>query len=167
MFKPTFRIRNNDTVYVTDKYLCNGHWMIKHEHAKLKAFSKFLNLKSGRYLAGVHQSDQVPNLDQLIPARDGYRLMSDKPKDVIWNPYHTGHINGYIYEVPEEEIGPDAEGKDCTLEALKIGVSIDYVLLLEGYHAFAKHPGHPILLLNGPTLNDDLVGVIMPMRCSQ
>ena len=167
VFKPTFRIRNNDDLYLTEKYICNGHWMMKREHAKLKGFKRFLDLKHGTYHFGSFTSDRVRELDQLIPKRDNYRPMpTAKPHSVIWGEKHFGQINGYIYEVPahEREVDTKDGKKTENVDAFKIGVSIDYVLLMDGYHAFAVNNISPILLLDGPTLNDDLVGVIMPMR---
>ena len=167
MYKPTFRIRNTDTVYVTQDYICNGHWMLKKERASLKAFDAFKYLPDGRYEQKKPSGGRIPELNALIPKRDNYRLMpTDKPQSVIWGEKHFGQINGYVYEVPTLHEPQDDETTK-TIPGFKVGVSIDYVLLMDGAFAFAVNPNAPILLLDGPTLNDELVGIIMPMRCNQ
>lgn len=153
MLVPKFKLEKTDRVYITDKYLCNGKWLLTRESAKSpvapKSLAPLLSLKTGSYhdgIAGGWTSEQTPDMAQVIPKRDGYKPLGVAPIGVGFS--SEVNISSYRYQG----------------EGFVIGVSPLYVPLLQLGHCFAKDALSPILILDGYSLNDNLVGIVMPMR---
>jgi hypothetical protein len=155
MLVPKFTI-GKERLFVTDKYLCNGHWLVTKDAAKSpiapKSFKPLLTCISGTYydgLAGGLSQETTPDVTQAIPKRDGYELLEADPVAVEFS--NCDNIGAYIYQ-----------GK-----GFRIGVAPQYVPLLRMGFCFAKEERAPILILAGNTLNDELVGIVMPMRLNK
>lgn len=152
MLIPKFSI-GKDRLYITPEYLCNGHWLVKKAAARSpaapKAFKPLLIAQTGSYFnglsGGLDRSDTI-DVTQAIPSRDGYVLMSPDPVGVEFKNSDT--VAAYIFQCGE----------------FKIGVNPNYVPIMRLGHAFAKEARSPILILEGNSLNDELVGVVMPLR---
>lgn len=156
---PKFSLDKSEKLFLGDKYLCNGHWLIKREYAATKfaptALRGLCNMRLGCYYEGPRGTcdteTKLPNFDGLIPQRDGYRLLERNPIGVE---FKSDEISCYIFAVTERFGEP----------TFRIGVNPKYVPLMRIGHTFAKDALSPLLVLQGDTLNDDLIGVVMPMR---
>ena len=156
--EPKFKVARDERMYVTQKYFCNGHWLLNRESANLywfKPIKGLRNIAHGRYASGI-SSEPEPACDldetltnEVIPKRDGYLKMSADPIGVKFKGPDSDEIMAYVYS-----FGNDQE----------IGISPRYVPLLRLGCCFAKDAFSPVLILDGGTLNDGLVGIVMPMR---
>lgn len=161
---PKFKANEKDRLYLTEKYIANGHYLVKRDspNIDLKPIDKMQSMRLGFYQFGQLSdglSKYDEKLDSHIPKRDGYALVKSAiPRAVV--DFETYAITCYVFTGfnSDEEI---TKGKDATFE---IGVNPDYVQLLLCGRIFVKSALAPILILNGPTLNDDLVAIVMPMR---
>jgi len=154
-----------ERIYVTDDLVCNGHWLLIKSYADYKTAPKslreVLSLKNGQYSEGIKGNldtiSPMPNLKGIIPKRDGYLKLLAAPVGVSFaNEYD---IRAYKFKTALNEPQGTNEPQDIT-----IGVDVDYVPLLKMGTCFAKDALSPILILAGDTLNDDLIGIVMPMR---
>lgn len=148
-----------ERLHISDKYLCNGHWLVTRDAAKgpmaPKAFKALLSVKNGSYHDGIANGITVetpPNMEQIIPKRDGYELLFEQAQGVQFRA-DTDEIIAYKFN-------PQNTGTN----EFTIGVNPDYVPVMRMGYAFAKDALSPILILDGRTLNDNLVGIVMPMR---
>lgn len=154
MLTPKFTLPKTERVYLTDKYFCNGHWLLKRDQIPphFKAFAPLRNLKNGAYVDGYanESNDNLPDIEAVIPQREGYTLLSPQPSGCHFAFETT--VSAYTYLTVDFET------------QFEVAVDPKYVPLMQLGHCFAKNPTAPILILSGNTLNDDLVGVLMPRR---
>lgn len=155
MLQPKFTVGRSDRLYITEKYLCNGHWLVTRDCAANimgpKALKPLLSVQHGTYfdgLSGGKSKDETPDTAQAIPKRDGYELLELDPVGVEFK--NSDWIGAYVFQ-----------GK-----GFRVGVAPQYVPLLRMGRAFAKDHTGPIIVLGGDSLNDELVAVVMPMRLS-
>jgi len=114
-----------------------------------------LSVKNGTYYNGITNGVDVekpPEMDRIIPKRDGYVLLFEQAQGVKFRA-DTDEILAYKFN-------PQKTGTN----EFTIGVNPDYVPVMRMGYAFAKDAVSPILILDGRTLNDNLVGIVMPMR---
>lgn len=165
--KPTFKVKNSDRFYVTPDYVTNGHWLIKKDMIRKnyqapKPLTYVLDYKPGTYHEGFAKgmtSEKIMEIDHVIPKRDGYLLLTRNP---VGCEFSDDTIKAYIFE--SEEL---IENDDGIAEKIRIGIQPQYVPLLRMGFAFAKDSRSAILILAGNTLNDDLIGVVMPIRLKE
>lgn len=150
--KPKFSI-GSDRLYITDKYLSNGHWLVTREIAKSHvaptALKPLLSCLNGGYfngLKGGRDTEATPEMDHIVPKRDGYLPLSQDPARVKFR--YNDEIESYVF----------------TCGDFEIGINPKYVPLLRMGFGHAKDPKSPILVLADKSLNGDLMAVIMPMR---
>lgn len=156
--KPKLKLDKSENVFISDKYASNGHWLIVLDKLP-KELKTLASLKPGAYREGISSErriDAIPDLEAIIPKRDGYVALISQPLGVSFVGLST-EIRAYKYD---------------TVAALgeltkTVGIAVKYVPLLSLGTAFAKGPTDPILVLSGPSLNDDLVAVVMPMRLNK
>ena len=156
---PSFKIGNRDKLYVSKKYLCNGHWLINREAPQtfnFRPLKRAADLKEGSYnfgIGGGWDSDHQPNYEQVIPKRDKYVKLLEAAQRVAFRDGED-KIMAYVFKPLD---GPDFE----------IGVAPHYVPLMRLGNCFAKDELSPVLILDGPTINDNLIGVVMPIRIKE
>ena len=151
--KPKFTIKKSERLMVSDKYICNGHWLVtkeavEHSPGAPKPLKKVLHYKNGKYENGEFFSDDLPNFETVIPKRDKYKPINADTIDAkiyAWD----GEIKSYILYFNEDE---------------KIGLNPNYYPLITMGNAFAKDAKSPILVLDSEDLNGNLQAVVMPMR---
>lgn len=153
---PKFTI-GKERIMIGEKYLCNGHWLASRDAALSpmapKPLKLLLSVKTGTYHDGVAAGlsvETTPDFASVIPKRDGYLILKESPSGVEFRGDST-EIMAYVYEAGD----------------FKIGVAHRYVPLLGLGRAFAKDSSSPIIVLDGDTLNDNLLAVVMPMRLTQ
>jgi hypothetical protein len=152
--KPKFTIERDEKIYLNNRYLCNGHWLVTREIAKShvapKAFKNVLNLAFGSYVTGYGHAqtpETTPDMSQVIPKRDGYVLAEQETTVAHVNPMND-EVTAYLFKAGD----------------IEFRVAPRYVPLLRLGQAFAKDALSPILVLGGKTLNDEFIGVVMPLR---
>jgi hypothetical protein len=167
-----FKLNKTDRYFISEKYLCNGRWLttkdaVKRSNTKdiTRSLTQLASLSIGTHsgLPGsrhYYVSDKVSDLDRIIPKRDGYLPINIKKPQVTWD-CDTNLLKVFIFEVKKSDLDEKGNVIDASF---KIGVSPNYVPLLSLGYGFAKDSLSPILILDGPTLNDQLVGLVMPMR---
>lgn len=157
--KPTFKINDKDSpIHITDKHITNGHWLFDKEMLRGKldvpptvrnAFKKWINLPNGRY----HFNDVSPvtlDVAHVVP-RDipskGYSAINAKAIRAEFRPDFS--ISAFVFENEKGD---------------KVGVNPDYVLLTKIGHCFMRSPNEPIIILEHPDLESNLIGLLMPVR---
>jgi hypothetical protein len=156
MLKPKFTLDKNERLYLTEKYVSNGHWLLTRTACNVarmlkitKAFDLLDSMHVGRYdtgISGGKTCDVKPDmLDSVIPVRDGYKPVSKSPVGVVFD---GTTVRTYKY----------------SSDGFETGINPKYVPLLELGHAHAKDADHPILILDSKDLNGELMAVIMPVR---
>lgn len=151
--EPKFTISKTERLFIDDKFICNGHWLVTrnaaHSPMAPKPLKPLLAAKHGTYYNGINagpDKDDAPDMTRVIPKRDGYKKIAVAPVSVN---FAGDRISAYKYD-----LGEGAE----------IGIDPRYVPLLKLGHVFAKDSTSPVLVLDGETLNDDLLAVVMPVR---
>lgn len=164
MLIPSFKISNKDTIYITKDYFCNGHWLVKRSAAEnrvcglFKAFSKLSYMQLGSYANGTLDgitSETTPDMAAIIPQREGYRKVNPAPVGVTFK--NETWVEAYKFEVAHNE-------NDIGLKHFTFRVDPSYVPLMQLGTCFAKDALSPILILGGDSLNDELIGAVMPRR---
>lgn len=148
--KPVFKVDRGEKLYIDKDYVSNGHWLVPKARIGYRwpqALRKLLVLREGRYALGMSGGvfADPPDLRPFIPKREGYEPISREPLGVE---LQGSEVKVYVY----------AAG------AFKVGVQPRYVPLLEMGRGFAKDATSPLLVLDGETINDELLAVLMPMK---
>lgn len=150
MLIPKFTI-GKQKLLIGKKFISNGHWMVTREACSAplapKALKPLLSVMHGTYQNGIADGlsgGTLPDFAQVIPKRDGYIAITD-PSGVE---FRGDTVQAYVFDSPD----------------FKIGINPDYMPIVRMGHAFAKDKTSPILVLDGTTLNDNLVAVVMPLR---
>lgn len=152
---PKFKINKGDRLYLSEKYVCNGHWLITRaaaqSHVAPKPLKDLTRFAFGSYPSGIAGgvATGMPDMDAIIPKRDGYALIDRKPTRAVFRSDDLT-IESYVYQCGDFEIAIDPI----------------YAPLLGMGSVYAKAAGEPIIILGGDTLGDEFVGVIMPRRIS-
>lgn len=153
--KPKFSI-GAERLMLGEKYVSNGHWMITRDALRSPmapaALKPLLSCLTGTYYSGIkngRDQETVPEMEQAIPARDGYLPISSEPATAKIR--HDDEVSAFVFKCGDFEIG----------------VNPKYVPIIRMGNAFAKDARSPVLILDGKTLNDGLVGLVMPMRIDQ
>lgn len=161
---PKFSLTKNDKIYVGEKYLCNGHWLCTREiassHVAPKALKPLLSLQIGCYDVGIaggktREKDGLPDFAAVIPKRDGYLPVKSAPAGVHFRRQDSDEVKAFKFTASN----PEDPSQDFTF-----GVDQQYVPILRMGHIFAKDSRSAILVLDGATLNDNLLAVVMPYR---
>ena len=157
---PKFNISKTESLHLTDKWITNGHWMVKRDKADSrtapKALKTLLSLKLGSYRDGLSYgltSETTPDCESIIPTRNGYLPLSNhgNPETITFK-QDSDEINAYIYKAGNGE------------SEIKIGVAHKYVPLLRMGYVHVKAPTAPIIILDSEDLNGELIAIVMPMR---
>lgn len=166
--KPKFTLNKSDKVFIGEKYLCNGHWLCTREIVNSnigpKALKPLLSMVQGCYDSGIggqRSERELPDFAQVIPSRDGFLPVSWGAVGVEFRG-DSDEIIAYKFEAlnPTADAGGHKPG-------FVFGVAANYVPLLRLGHVFAKEACSPILVLDGPSLNDNLIAVVMPIRLNR
>lgn len=148
MAKLKFSIKADERVFLSDKWICNGHWLVKREHAERnKSFDAVKNLRYGTYTLGYkkgHVSDDLPDFEQVIPNREGYEKAE-----------FTGaaKFNPSSFEISSVEV--KSEGGSAW-----IGSRYAELLKLGETWIHATNPTAPIRVED----QGEIVAVVMPVR---
>ncbi len=149
--KPMFKV-DMDRLYISDKWLCNGHWLISRDAAKRETvlnrsgakavFKKLLTMRNGKIVCGDYVDEDIPDLETVIPARgDQSDLVFSGEAE--FNESLT--LMTFIYKG----------------DSFKIGVAPEYAPLLQlGDKIKAKNTLSPIAVYD----DGSLAAVIMPRR---
>lgn len=157
MIAPKFKISAKERIYLSDKYLSNGHWLIAYDNLKqnhttpYKEVKKCVGYKPGFYMTGFSHGitdTNLPDFNAIIPKREGYELLEPMPIGVDFRSDFVS-LNAYIYQ---------------TNSGKKIALNVDYVPLIGLGYAFMKDRLSPILILDSEDLNGNLLAVVMPYR---
>lgn len=153
MFTPKFKVSSDERLYLSPKYICNGHWLFERNFAStkfaLKPLQDLTRIKEGVYPSGIKAGEAVgefPDFNAVIPKRDGYIKAEPAPSRVEFS--NETDVSGYVYNFGDQEF--------C--------IDVKYVQLLKMGTVFAKEPRSALLILSGDSLNDNLIGVVMPRR---
>ncbi len=164
---PKFTIGKSDKVYISDKFLCTGHWLCTREiaqsHVAPKALKPLLSLQIGCYDSGISSGKTrdekgLPDFAQVIPKRDGYLPVQFDPIGVEFCGQDSDEIRAYKYQNRAEVKAGETDSN------FVFGAQQQYVPLLRMGHVFAKDALSPIIVLGGDSLNDELLAVVMPYR---
>lgn len=146
MSKVKFSIKADERLFLSDTWVCNGHWMVKRDHAKRsKAFAPVLNLQNGSYQDGYKHpknSDDLPDMERVIPGKDGYQK-AEITREAIFSPDRM--------EVTAVKI------QSGSYEAF---VQSRYVELLTLGEVFIKDKTAPIRIED----QGEVIAVVMPWR---
>lgn len=154
---PKFSLSKREKLFLDKDYVCNGHWLLTRNAAKKVRGLKIVDaLQHGSYPMGY--GEKIPthdcrNLTSVIPRRDGYLKLYEATQGVQLN---EDKVMAYKFKPMPTQ--------DNDFQDFEIGIDPKYVPLLRLGVGFAKGPLDPILILDGSTLNDNLVGVVMPIR---
>lgn len=156
---PKFTIDKSDRIYITDKYVCNGHWLVDRVNARSQSmpifdrmFKPVLNLQHGAYYdgiaCGVTNGGQLPAFEQVIPKRDGYKICFEQAQGVEFRA-DSDEILAYKFQTQDG--------------AVTVGIAPKYVPLLRLGKVYAKEAISPLIVLSDG-INSELLAVVMPMR---
>ena len=125
----------------------------------------------GNYHGGIaHECDtdpkSIPDMESVIPKRDGYLPLSNggTPTGIVWR--NEWYIRAYKFEFTFPTVVAKIKPEDPGVGTMQkeIGIDVKYAPLLRLGHCFAKAPGSLVLILDGNTLNDNLLALVMPVR---
>lgn len=157
MLQPKFKPDTSDRLYINEQFLSNGHWLFTRYAFKAptlpKAAKALEHMSHGSYMNKDKVADTAPPMENIIPKRDGYQKLNPNPVGVNFRT-DMDTITAFKYECLTE--------KSC--DAFIIGVSTDYVSLMRMGHCFARDKISPIIILDEPNLNGNLLAIVMPMR---
>jgi len=158
MYAPQFKLTKGDRIYIGEKYVSDGKWLVTQEYIKspaaLKALHPIRTLMLGTYDSGIAggqkewRSDGLPNFEQIIPRREGYLPLTPRPIGAEFGPERLA-IYAFHYECP----------------GFTIGVAEMYAPLIDIGAAFAKDKISPIIILDSGDLDKgNLLAIVMPYR---
>ena len=152
MLRLSFKLSGSDRLYISPKWICNGHWMLKREaafhphHREIsKAFKPIQNHADGCYLQGYKapaSGTDFPAFEQVIPPKDGA-----KPAKL------TGQAK--VSEMLDV-IGLQYKADDGT----EAWIAPEYAPLLALGEVWIIDKHKPVRIENA----GELVGVVMPVR---
>ncbi len=163
---PKFKISNDERMFLAPIYISNGHWLVKRAALGMdsvpKALKNLLKLKEGSYRDGIKNepSGDFPIFEQAIPKRDNYKPLIPEPSGVVFT---NDDVTSYKFKSEKFEL-PHEPNDVAILDQIEIGIDPKYVELLRMGHGFVRDANSPLLVLNGPTLDAELVAIIMPRR---
>ncbi len=152
-----FKFDRKQKMYIDEKYISNGHWLVTRNFLYSpqcpKSLSSLLSLQIGVYDSGIahpkYDNEKMPEWAQIIPKRDGYQIITPVP---VSSEFRESSLIptlwALVYEFPGGEIGVDPA----------------YGQLAQSGAAFAKDPKAPIIVLDSGDLNGELLAIVMPMR---
>jgi hypothetical protein len=154
MLQPKFKLDRYDRLYVCDKYVSNGYWLLSKAILRKQypqtPYKKMLAAPNGFYhrYAGTPDRPLTHDLAEIIPDRAGYEPL--KPGAVNFVLTEQNYISSFIFESSQSK--------------KTISVNPNYAMLFKLGAAFMRQKYDPILILTGNSLNDEFVGCVMPMR---
>lgn len=162
MLKPKFKIDNDTKLYITDKYMSNGHWLVIKNNLRKEGktlFKKYLKYAPDTYFADTPSGNGLTNekMELVIPKRDGYSPLKAQPNGVSFQEIKVLNQAPCILAYKYENTPMIGE------KSFEIGINPIYATLFNLGHAFAKDPKSPILVLDSSDLNGNLIAVVMPM----
>lgn len=154
MVKPKFGISKRDRLYITPKWVSNGHWAMRRDfipHAmslgrkQVRPLLPLLLWKEGRYDESGYIDDKVPDVDRVIPSRDGYSKITLSSEALVDRDKYL------IYAMVFKNSLGD-----------RFAVNPNYTPLMQAAEKIeGKTNMHPILLIDA---NDEVIGSVMPIR---
>jgi len=157
--KASFKISKKERIHITDKYICNGHWLIEKDHAHHRAFKPLLNLSPGSYAFGYEQPPDAPKsdaeLERLMPRLPGDEASEDTeltPNDEVRLSYKTNgdiEVRTLILSLPGDDF--------------RVGIDPSYYAMLTGSQELHVNsdlnPKGPLPIVSS---DGEIVGCIMP-----
>lgn len=148
-----FKVKTTETLYLSDEWLSNGHWMIKRKDAHnmigtrkhLRGLKEILKIKEGRYVLGKNKAPipgPFPNF--AIPDIEA------GPRTKLWLSNEVRWRNGKLRSIAL-----------LNNKGNKIFVNPVYYALFEPFKLYGDGDMEPVLVRN--KLDQD-IGCIMPMR---
>jgi hypothetical protein len=152
MLIPKFKIDASDRLYVDEKNISNGHWLLRRQYMSLpqipKAFKAVENIKNGTYAMGLRggwDRPGTPDMERILPSNmDGYKKLNPIPQGVMF--HNENWVQGYRYETEDK--------------SLSVFVATQYVPLMQLGECFAKEEKAPIII----QACGETAAVIMPLR---
>lgn len=135
--KPTFKISSKDKLYIDDKYISNGHWLVVKPISDILAL-KNLNYKNGTYIKGVFQCETVPNMEKVVT-------------NIKLDEYHKVSNFSTICASTFEVLYYNFE--DVIIDS-------KYILLCTLGDVYIKNNLSPVVIIK----NDEIKAIIMPAR---
>ena len=147
--KPKLTIPKDDVLYVTKKWLTNGHWILDVDyirHHKLKPFINYVDKMHGRYNFGMWESDTIPDIERILPKLAGYEDLTVVGATV--NP--AGVIESINYVSVDREV--------------KINPFYSTLLHLPNTKAKAHKTKNNSTIAIVALANEAIIGCVMPLR---